>query len=56
MTFEEIGHLIPMEVVDRTAVEIAGWVGKEMELWQRGREAISGKLGGSADGGEEGGG
>ena len=34
VTFEEIGHLIPMEVVDRTAVEIAGWVGKEMGLWQ----------------------
>ena len=33
VTFEEIGHLIPMEVVDRTAVEIAGWVGKEMALW-----------------------
>ena len=36
--FEEIGHLIAMEAVDRTADHSAEWIGKEMRLWREDEE------------------
>lgn len=35
MTFEGVGHLIPMEVVKRTAEVGAGWLEKEIERWRK---------------------
>lgn len=34
ITFEGVGHLIPMEAVDKTASTIAGWVGGEMAIYR----------------------
>ena len=33
-TFEGVGHLIPMEVVERTAEACAGWIGPEVGRWR----------------------
>ena len=38
VVFEDIGHLIAMEAVERTADHAAEWVGKEIELWRRDEE------------------
>lgn len=35
VTFEGVGHLIPMEVVRETAEESAKWVWGEMQRWER---------------------
>ncbi|ETI21998.1 hypothetical protein G647_06068 [Cladophialophora carrionii CBS 160.54] len=35
VTFEDIGHLIAMEAVDRTADHSSEWIGKEMEMWRK---------------------
>ncbi|EME49450.1 hypothetical protein DOTSEDRAFT_68272 [Dothistroma septosporum NZE10] len=34
VTFKGVGHLIPMEVVDKTADAVTGWVVRELERWQ----------------------
>lgn len=34
VTFEGVGHLIPMEVVGRTADACAGWLALEVERWR----------------------
>jgi hypothetical protein len=35
VTFDGIGHLIPMEVVERTADECVGWLKPELDRWRR---------------------
>lgn len=35
VTFPDVGHLIAMEAVERTAVEISQWFETEMEIWQK---------------------
>ena len=35
ITFKGVGHLIPMEVVDKTADAVTGWVAPELERWQQ---------------------
>lgn len=34
ITFKGVGHLIPMEVVDKTANAVAGWIVPELNRWQ----------------------
>ena len=34
VSFAGIGHLIPMEIVDKTAEAVAGWVAPEIERWR----------------------
>ena len=34
VTFDGIGHLIPMEVVERTADECVGWLKPELDRWR----------------------
>jgi len=36
--FEDIGHLIAMEAVDRTAIHASQWVGNEIKQWKRDEE------------------
>ncbi|KAJ9638722.1 uncharacterized protein PV06_02146 [Exophiala oligosperma] len=36
--FEDIGHLIAMEAVDRTANHSSEWLGSEMKLWREAEE------------------
>ncbi|KIV79381.1 hypothetical protein PV11_06944 [Exophiala sideris] len=36
--FEDIGHLIAMEAVDRTADHAAAWLGSEMKIWNQDEE------------------
>jgi hypothetical protein len=36
--FEDVGHLIAMEAVERTADHTVEWLGKEMELWRADEE------------------
>ena len=36
--FEDAGHLIPMEFVEKTADAAAEWVGQEMGLWRKNEE------------------
>ncbi|KAK0337013.1 hypothetical protein LTR02_007267 [Friedmanniomyces endolithicus] len=38
VTFEGVGHLIPMEVVGRTAEACAGWLAPELERWGVGEQ------------------
>jgi pimeloyl-ACP methyl ester carboxylesterase len=35
LSFEGVGHLIPMEAVGRTADACAEWVGKELKRWEK---------------------
>ena len=35
VTFDGIGHLIPMEVVGRTADECVGWLKPELDRWKK---------------------
>lgn len=46
VTFEGVGHLIPMEVVDRTAEACAGWIAPEVERWRVGEEVEGREWGG----------
>ncbi|KAK8166509.1 Alpha/beta hydrolase family-domain-containing protein [Phyllosticta citrichinensis] len=39
IVFDEAGHLVPMEEVERTAHEAAGWVGRELTRWREREEA-----------------
>ncbi|TKA79379.1 hypothetical protein B0A55_02845 [Friedmanniomyces simplex] len=39
VTFEGVGHLIPMEVVGQTADACVSWIGPEMERWRTLEEA-----------------
>jgi hypothetical protein len=36
--FEEIGHLIAMEAVERTAEHTGAWIGREMKIWSEDEE------------------
>lgn len=38
VVFEDIGHLIAMEAVDRTAIHASEWVGSEIKQWKREEE------------------
>ena len=40
ITFQGVGHLIPMEVVDKTADECAGWIVPEIERWRSQEEKM----------------
>ena len=35
VTFEDVGHLIAMEAVERTAVEISTWLDGEVGRWKK---------------------
>jgi pimeloyl-ACP methyl ester carboxylesterase len=35
VTFDGVGHLIPMEVVERTADECVGWLKPEVDRWRK---------------------
>lgn len=38
VTFDDIGHLIAMEAVERTADEACQWIGTEMKIWREDEE------------------
>lgn len=38
VTFDDIGHLIAMEAVDRTADQVSAWLDTEMQLWRTAEE------------------
>ena len=38
VTFEDIGHLIPMEVSERTATTTADWLKSELDVWYKDEE------------------
>ncbi|RMZ88084.1 hypothetical protein DV736_g4680, partial [Chaetothyriales sp. CBS 134916] len=38
ITYDGIGHLIAMEVPERTAEDAARWIGKELERWRKDEE------------------
>ncbi|KAK7549371.1 Alpha/beta hydrolase family-domain-containing protein [Phyllosticta citricarpa] len=39
VVFDDAGHLVPMEETDRTAREVAGWLGRELARWREREEA-----------------
>jgi len=38
VTFDDVGHLVPMEAVDRTADVVAEWLDSEMQEWTKAEE------------------